>query len=509
LYEFTGTFDSQLAVLTGVTACLAAAGVASTRYRRYVTMRMAGLLQSLAHANDQLDHSALHDSLTNLPGRALFEDRLSQALASLRTETGAVAVVFVGLDRFKLINDCRGHACGDQVLLAVGQRLTASLQPRDTVARIGGDEFALLLTDAGNAADVAAIADRVRRELAAPFLIMGQELRLTASVGASVYPDHGRDGSTLMVCADLALDHAKKIGRDNCALFTPTMNGIVNARAEMERCLRHSLEHGEFTLHYQPKIAIGSGNIVGVEALVRWQHPVLGLVPPNDFIPLAEELGLIVPLGAWVLHEACAQNRAWQVAGLPKLKMGVNLSAAQFRRGNLPETVAAILAQTGLDADCLELELTESMLMHDADGATLVLERLCAMGVWLSIDDFGTGYSSLSYLKRFHLDTLKIDRSFVRDLSVDVDDAAIVRSIIVLAHSLRLNVIAEGVETADQLEFLRTLGCDEFQGYYASRPVPADQFETFLRCGETPCSGSRAFRPVLVEAAAMPVSVSR
>lgn len=509
MHYLAGIFDFQLAVLAGLAACVAAAGVAAARYRRCVTVRIVALLESLAHANDQIDHQALHDTLTQLPGRALFEDRLSQALAASPADAGAIAVVFVGLDRFKLVNDCRGHACGDQVLRAVGQRLVASLQARDTVARIGGDEFALLINGAGDAAGAAAIADRLRHQLAAPFVILGQELRLTVSIGVSLYPDHGRDGSTLMVCADLALDHAKKIGRDNCAFFMPTMNGIVNARADMEHSLRHAVAHGEFTLHYQPKLAVASGLVVGVEALVRWQHPTRGLVSPNDFIPLAEELGLIVPLGAWVLREACAQNRTWQDAGLPKLKMGVNLSAAQFRQGNLPETIAAALAETGLDADSLELELTESMLMHDADGATLVLERLCSMGVWLSIDDFGTGYSSLSYLKRFHLDTLKIDRSFVRDLSVDADDAAIVRSIIVLAHSLRLNVIAEGVETADQLAFLRMLGCDEFQGYHASRPVPADQFEAFMRRSFALSNGRRTGMQAGTEAVAMPTLAGR
>jgi predicted signal transduction protein with EAL and GGDEF domain len=487
--------DLHLFLLAVIAASALTSALAVVRYRRAVGSRIASLMQMLSRANDKLDHQAMHDNLTALPTRALFEERLAQALANRAGKT--MVVMFIGLDRFKLINDSLGHACGDLVLVAVGQRLVAALPADATVARIGGDEFAVLLPDVADRADgslgdasgpghaegggEAALALALQRSLAAPFLIGGHEQRLTVSIGVSLHPNDGTDVSSLMVSADLALDHAKKLGRDTCTFFVPSMNRIASDRMELERSLRHAVAHAEFTLHYQPKIALQNGEIIGVEALVRWQHPTRGLVSPGEFIPLAEELGLIAPLGAWVLHQACAQNRAWLDAGLPPVKMAVNLSAAQFRHGNLVKMIADTLTATGLDAGSLELELTESMLMHDAADATLVLQRLHAMGVSLSIDDFGTGYSSLSYLKRFRLDTLKIDRSFVSELGHDVDDAAIVRSIIVLAHSLRLNVIAEGVETIEQLEFLRQMGCDQYQGYYASRPLPVDQFETLLR----------------------------
>jgi diguanylate cyclase (GGDEF)-like protein len=443
--------------------------------------RTSELLRSLRQANEKLHHLALHDNLTKLPNRTLLEDRITQAISSVQRSGKFFSVMFVDLDRFKTINDSLGHHYGDKLLQAVAQRLTEILRAEDTIARIGGDEFVVLLKEISKPQTAAHVAEKILGAMSGPFVIEGQEQNISASIGISVYPNDGMDLRTLMISADGAMYHAKKMGRNNYQFITPEMNAVAMERFELEKSLRRAMENDEFELHYQPKVHVRSGDIIAMEALVRWRHPQKGLVSPAEFIPLAEEIGLIIPLGAWVLMTACRQNKRWQDAGLPHLRVAVNLSAVQFRQKHLVEFITQVLDDTGLDPSCLELEVTESIVMQNAEETVLILEKLHAKGIHLSIDDFGTGYSSLSYLKRFPLDTLKIDRSFVRDISSDPDDAAIVKSVIALAHSLRLRVIAEGVETAAQLSFLRTLGCDEYQGYYRSKPLPAVQFEQLLR----------------------------
>ena len=448
--------------------------------------RTAGLVNSLSNANRKLHHMALHDSLTRLPNRSLLEDRICQAIASSERSGKGFAVMFLDLDRFKTINDSLGHHYGDKLLQGVAERLSQALRAEDTVARLGGDEFVVLLVDVATPTVAANVAQKLLDRLALPIAVEGQEQIVSVSIGISLYPEDGTQLRDLMSNADSAMYHAKKMGRANFQFFTPQMNAAAGARLALERDLRRALDQGEFELHYQPKVDVASGAVHAMEALVRWRSPERGLVPPNDFIPVAEDIGLIIPLGAWVLREACRQNCAWQRAGLPPLRVAVNLSAYQFAQSNLPDFVAGVLAETGMAANCLELEVTESVVMHNPAEAALILERLHAQGIHISVDDFGTGYSSLSYLKQFRLDTLKIDRSFVRHISSDADDAAIVRSVIALAHSLRLRVIAEGVETDEQLAYLRHLGCDQYQGYLSSKPLPAAEFEAMMRAAQAP-----------------------
>ena len=448
--------------------------------------RTAGLVNSLSNANRKLHHMALHDSLTRLPNRSLLEDRICQAIASSERSGKGFAVMFLDLDRFKTINDSLGHHYGDKLLQGVADRLSQALRAEDTVARLGGDEFVVLLVDVPTPTVAANVAQKLLDRLALPIAVEGQEQIVSVSIGISLYPEDGTQLRDLMSNADSAMYHAKKMGRANFQFFTPQMNAAAGARLALEKDLRRALDQGEFELHYQPKVDVASGAVHAMEALVRWRSPERGLVPPNEFIPVAEDIGLIIPLGAWVLREACRQNCAWQRAGLPPLRVAVNLSAYQFAQSNLPDFVAGVLAETGMAANCLELEVTESVVMHNPAEAALILERLHAQGIHISVDDFGTGYSSLSYLKQFRLDTLKIDRSFVRHISSDADDAAIVRSVIALAHSLRLRVIAEGVETDEQLAYLRHLGCDQYQGYLSSKPLPAAEFEAMMRAAQAP-----------------------
>jgi diguanylate cyclase (GGDEF)-like protein len=443
--------------------------------------RTASLVDSLSQANSKLHHLALHDTLTRLPNRSLLEDRISQAITGAGRSGKRFALMFIDLDRFKTINDSLGHHYGDKLLQEVATRLTAGLRAEDTVARLGGDEFVVLLAEIGTPTGAGTVAQKLLDGLAVPMDIEGQQQSVSGSIGISIFPDDGTTLRELMSNADSAMYHAKKVGRGNHQFFAPEMNAAAGARLQLEQSLRRALDRKEFELHYQPKVDVASGKVVAMEALVRWRSPTRGLVPPNDFIGVAEEIGLIIPLGAWVLRAACEQNQAWQVAGLARLRVAVNLSAYQFRQKDLPELVAAVLKETGMPGEYLELEVTESVVMHNPQDAVRILEQLSAQGIHISVDDFGTGYSSLSYLKQFRLDTLKIDRSFVRDINSDADDAAIVRSVIALAHSLRLQVIAEGVETAEQLEYLRALGCDQYQGYLRSKPVPAAEFEAMLR----------------------------
>jgi diguanylate cyclase (GGDEF)-like protein len=477
-----GVNADWLAVLVGMAALslLTITLLLSVVDSRLAT-RTASLVNSLSQANSQLHHLALHDTLTRLPNRSLLEDRITHSITSSERSGKRFALMFIDLDRFKTINDSLGHHYGDKLLQGVAERLTSGLRAEDTVARLGGDEFVVLLAEISTPTAAGSVAQKLLDALALPMDIEGQQQSVSGSIGISIYPEDGTTLRELMSNADSAMYHAKKVGRGNHQFFAPEMNAAAGARLQLEQALRLALERKEFELHYQPKVDVASGEVMAMEALVRWRSPTRGLVPPYEFISVAEEIGLIIPLGAWVLRAACEQNQAWQDAGLARLRVAVNLSAYQFRQKDLPEFVAGVLEQTGMAGQYLELEVTESVVMHNPQEAVRILEQLSAQGIHISVDDFGTGYSSLSYLKQFRLDTLKIDRSFVRDINSDADDAAIVRSVIALAHSLRLQVIAEGVETAEQLEYLRALGCDQYQGYLRSKPVPAAEFEAMLR----------------------------
>ncbi|MES2264434.1 MAG: EAL domain-containing protein [Pseudomonadota bacterium] len=426
-----------------------------------------------------LQYQAHYDALTGLPNRSLLHEQLSLAIAS-----GTPAwLMYFDLDRFKVVNDSLGHKAGDALLKQAAARLRAAVPPADMVARLGGDEFAVMVTGPCAADGIASLARRVQDAVAQPLLIEGHELFPTFSIGVAAWPADGEDGDTVLRHADIAMYRAKEAGRNNVQFYARAMNARSLERLQLEAELRHALARNEFILHYQPQLDLRSGRVTGMEALIRWQHPELGLVPPDRFIGLAEETGLIVPIGEWVLRAACAQNRAWQRAGFDGLRVAVNLSARQFVQKDLANSIVAVLQETGLQAQDLELELTESLLMADVGCAVGTMRELKAVGVKLSIDDFGTGYSSLSYLRRFPIDVLKVDRSFVRDIINNADDAAIVASVIALAHNLKLHVVAEGVETAAQLDYLQSLGCDVMQGYHFSKPLPAAAFEQLLRSG--------------------------
>jgi diguanylate cyclase (GGDEF)-like protein/PAS domain S-box-containing protein len=444
------------------------------------------LAQEIEEAKIQMAHLAQHDVLTDLPNRFLLYDRIAQAIALARRQGKQVAVMFLDLDRFKHINDSLGHAVGDQLLQSVATCLTAAVRSSDTICRLGGDEFVILLAEVEHAQDAMLSAQKIFAALTVPHRIDQLDLHVTVSIGISIYPDDGEDADSLIKSADTAMYHAKEGGRNNYQFFEQAMNLRAIERSSIEGGLRHALERQEFLLHYQPKINLETGAISGVEALVRWQHSLHGLILPEQFVWIAEDCGLIVPIGAWVLREACHQAQTWQDAGLPPVPVAVNISAVQFRHKDFLESLAGILKETGLAPHYLELELTESVLMHDADSSACVLKALKAMGVRLAIDDFGTGYSSLSYLKRFPIDTLKIDQSFMRDIThatSDSDDAAIVAAVVSMGKSLHQRVIAEGVETREQLAFLQAQGCGEGQGFYFSRPVNSEALVALLRTG--------------------------
>ena len=430
---------------------------------------------------EQLEYQANYDGLTSLPNRNLLGDRIRQALLISYRSHQEVGVFVIDLDNFKLINDTLGRDGGNTLLKAVADRLKGCLRSGDTVAHQGGDDFTVVISDQSLSDNAALIAGNMLEVIARPLRINGHDLVITASIGISIAPKDGEDVQALLKNAELAMYRAKEQGRNTYQFYTGQMNARSLARMSLEHQLRAALQREEFLVYYQPKVNARTGSITGMEALVRWQSPEMGLIAPDTFIPLAEEIGLIVPLGAWVLRAACAQNMAWQDAGLPPLTVSVNLSPRQFRQQDIASLIEESLAETGLDPRFLELEITESMVMHDADRVTAVLGSLKRLGTSLSMDDFGTGYSSLSYLKRFPFDKLKIDKSFVRDITCDPDNAAIAKAIIAMAHSLHMKVIAEGVETKGQLEYLRSQGCDEMQGFYFSKPVPAPEFERLLR----------------------------
>ncbi|MGA7799386.1 MAG: EAL domain-containing protein [Gammaproteobacteria bacterium] len=424
-------------------------------------------------AQEHLNYLAHHDALTELPNRTLFMDRLRRAIGRARRTGRYLAVLFLDLDRFKQINDTLGHEVGDRILQAIARRLSDSVRAGDTLARLGGDEFVLLVEDLADTDTIAHVVEKIMEAMAAPVLLEERDYFLTASIGVAVYPTDAADGGALLRLADVAMYQAKKRGRNHYQFYRADMNARAHERLGMENRLRRALSNGEFELHYQPKLDLRSGRIVGVEALIRWQSPELGRVMPGDFIPLLEETGLIVAVGRWVLREACRQARQWQLQGLDQLNVACNISGFQFHRDDLVDAVQVALEESGLDAQCLELELTESVLMEEADNAIETLARVKRHGVGLSIDDFGTGYSSLAYLKRFPIDCLKIDRAFVNDICHDPDDASIVSTILAMAQRMRLTVVAEGVETVEQLAYLRAEGCAQMQGYLLSPPVAA------------------------------------
>lgn len=429
----------------------------------------------------QLTHLAHHDALTNLPNRILFKDRLNLELAHAHRNKEKVAVIFLDLDRFKLVNDMLGHAMGDELLKKVANRLTKCLRESDTVSRLGGDEFTILLPGLALEEDAAKIAQKINESIQKPCLLGGHEFHITTSIGIALYPEDGEDAETLLKHADTAMYRAKEQGGNNFQLFTPAMKTKIMDRLALENSLRHAIKNKEFVVFYQPQVNTVTRQITGMEALVRWQHPYRGLISPGEFIPVAEETGLIVPMGEWVLHTACAQLKAWEEAGFPPVRVTVNISARQFvHQNNLVTTVAQVLKETGLDPRWLELEITESTAMQDVEFTITTLQLLREMGVQIAIDDFGTGYSSLNYLKRFPINTLKIDRSFVADITANQENAAIVSAIIGLGRNLKLNVIAEGVETEAQRVFLKGQDCLEMQGFLFSKPVPAKEFEELL-----------------------------
>jgi len=433
----------------------------------------------------KMTHSAQHDVVTNLPNRLLLNDRITQSIALALRQNKSIAVIFLDLDRFKYINDSLGHETGDKLLRSVSKRLLASVRGSDTVSRQGGDEFVILLSEISHPEDAAKSARKILLSLSAPHSIAGQDLHIDGSIGISVYPEDGKDAEALIKNADTAMYHAKGTGRNNFQFFKGDMNLRAVERQSLEGSLRHALEREQFLLHYQPKVNLETGEITGVEALIRWQHPDRGLISPGRFIPIAEDCGLIVQVGRWVLREACRQTREWQDAGWLRLPIAVNVSALEFRDPGFVDSVRTVLQETGLQARYLELELTEGVLMQDGQSTAAVLQELKKMGVHLAVDDFGTGYSSLSYLQQFPIDVLKIDQSFVHHITGNPDDSPIVSAIIDMGKNLKQRVIAEGVETQGQLAFLQAQRCAEGQGYLFSRPLAAVQFAYLLQTGLT------------------------
>ncbi len=435
----------------------------------------------LEAANDQLRHLATHDALTGLPNRVLLDDRLEQTVVHAERDDQRFAVMVLDLDRFKFINDSLGHRAGDELLNQVARRLQSVVSKFDTVARVGGDEFVLVLGSATDRPAAEGVAQRVFDALKLPVRISGVDLHVSTSIGIAFFPADGTSSDNLVAHADAAMYCAKQRGRNNLQFFEPGMDTATRDRVKLESDLHMALAKGQFELHYQPKVDTATDDFHSAEALIRWQHPEHGTIMPEDFIPLAEESGLINAIGEWVLREACRQCKAWQREGLPPLRVAVNVSASQFRQGSLLDVIHSAVNDAGLDPRFLELELTESAVMTNPEESASILEKLSNIGVLVSVDDFGTGYSSMSYLRRFPIDKLKIDRGFVKDLITRADDASIVQAIISLAHSLRLKVVAEGVETPEQLDSLRSMGCDQYQGFHFSPPLSARDFGALIR----------------------------
>ncbi|MGQ3211520.1 MAG: putative bifunctional diguanylate cyclase/phosphodiesterase [Shinella sp.] len=442
---------------------------------------IAGIAIERKEAEDSIQYMAHHDALTGLPNRSMLDERVASAIEAADDRGGTMTLAFLDLDNFKLVNDSLGHHAGDELLKIVAARMLRCVRASDSIVRLGGDEFVVLINGAMRRGEM--VEDRlraVREAIAEPVEIEGRSFQVTCSMGVAAYPEHGRNVMELLARADVAMYRAKEIGRDAMQVFSAELANRASEKLALQEELRRALAQQELFLQYQPQMDLATGRIFAVEALIRWRHPERGLVGPGDFIPLAEETGLIGPIGDWTLRAACRQNKAWQVSGLPPIVVSVNVSARQFQEKDWVERVAAALEESGLEARYLELELTESMIMQDVQQAVETMHRLEKLGVHLAIDDFGTGYSSLASLKRFPVGRLKIDRSFVQDLPDDGDDAAIARAVISLAHSLQLRVIAEGVETREQIDFLREAGCDEIQGYYLSRPIDARALQAIL-----------------------------
>jgi diguanylate cyclase (GGDEF)-like protein len=438
-------------------------------------------LRALRNAQQRLSRLAHFDLLTGLPNRALLADRLDQAILNARLTERSVTVVLVDLDNFKTINDGLGHQAGDEFLKATAVRLQEAVRSTDTVVRLGGDEFVLVLPDREQSTELITLTlHRISACIAEPLKCGAHTVRVTCSMGVATYPNDGVEAAVLLKNADLAMYRAKEFGRNNFRFFTHEMNRVVKERAALHQALVHALSNDEFVLAYQPQLDLGTGRMVGVEALIRWNHPDLGMIPPMKFIPLAEETGLIVPIGAWVLRSACLQGKAWQDAGMPPVRVSVNVSARQFKEGDWVATVKAALLESRLEAQYLELEITESLIMENVEHAIATMSDIQDLGVSLAIDDFGTGYSSLSSLKHFPVARLKIDQSFIQCLPGDDEDRSIAMAVIALGHRLNLKVIAEGVETEAQQAFLRDNECDETQGFFFSRPVPAEQVGRML-----------------------------
>ncbi len=458
-------------------------------------------------AGVEIEHLAYHDALTGLPNRPLFIDRLIVALAQADRSGQNLAVLFLDLDRFKDINDSLGHSVGDALLKAVADRVRRCVREGDTVARLGGDEFTLLIPKVEGVEDAAKVAQKVIETLKIPFMIADRELFVTTSIGMSLYPADGLDPETLLRNADTAMYRAKEQGRDNYQLYAPAMNARALERLALENMLRRALLQNELVLHYQPLIDLRARSVAGVEALIRWQHPELGLLSPAHFISVAEVSGLIIPIGQWVLRTACKQIRTWQKRTGHNVSISVNLSARQFQQPDLVEEIRAALDETGIKPSSLELEITESNAMQNAENTIRLLKELKALGVRIAMDDFGTGYSSLNYLKRFPIDTLKLDKMFVQDIATDKSDAAIVSAVILMAHSLELKVVAEGVETEEQLAFLEAQHCDRIQGYLFSAPLTPDELEAYLVDRKSPTKQNHATRPI--RASRLPLEVEK